>query len=110
VGNPVDLTPIWRDYPVIYPRIIEAIAESGEADLLAVSITDVPTTVPDLAEALGEFATKAPLLPMLLFWASRDRDIGNAEGLRRARLPLYRTTRDLMNACAALKSIAKLPA
>jgi acyl-CoA synthetase (NDP forming) len=110
LGNPVDLTPIWRDYPEVYPRIISAIEESGEVDLVAVSITDVPTTVPDLANSLGAFAGHGRKLPMLVFWASRDADIGNAAAMRRSRVPVYRTTRDLMNACAAVAGLGAPPA
>ena len=101
-ANPVDMTPIWRDYPVVYPDVISAISRSGEADMIAVSITDVPTTVPDLANALGRLAAAPGVLPMLVFWGSRDRDLANAAAIREARLPLYRSTQDVIKACAAL--------
>jgi acyl-CoA synthetase (NDP forming) len=100
-ANPVDLTPVWRDYPRLYPAVMAEIASSGEADLFAVSITDVPTAWPDLARSL---AASAPLLglPTAIFWASRDADIANMAPLLAARVPTYRSTRDLVLALATL--------
>jgi acyl-CoA synthetase (NDP forming) len=100
-ANPVDLTPVWRDYPRLYPLIIEEIARSGEADLVAVSITDVPTMWPDLAVALARELPRAGL-PIGVYWASRDADIVNMAPLREARIPCFRTTRDLALALDAL--------
>jgi acyl-CoA synthetase (NDP forming) len=108
-GNPVDMTPIWRDYPVVYPEVISAISQSGEADMIAVSITDVPTAIPDLAVALARLAATSGILPMVAFWGSRDGDLGNALAMREARIPLYRSTRDAINACAALAFFAGAP-
>jgi acyl-CoA synthetase (NDP forming) len=100
-ANPVDLTPVWRDYPRLYPAVMAEIAASGEADLVAVSITDVPTTSPDLA---GSLALSAPALgmPVAVFWASRDGDIGNMAPLQAARIPTYRSTRDVVLALSLL--------
>jgi acetyltransferase len=100
-ANPVDLTPVWRDYPRLYPLIIEEIARSGEADMVAVSITDVPTTWPDLAVALAREVPRIGI-PVGIFWASRDADIVNMAPLREARIPCFRTTRDLALALDAL--------
>jgi acetyltransferase len=100
-ANPVDLTPVWRDYPRLYPLIIEEIARSGEADLVAVSITDVPTMWPDLAWALAREIPRIGI-PAGIFWASRDADIVNMAPLREARVPCFRTTRDLALALDAL--------
>lgn len=100
-ANPVDLTPVWRDYPRLYPLIIREIARSGEADLVAVSITDVPTTWPDLALALAE-AVPDVGIPVGIYWASRDADVVNMAPLREARIPCFRTTRDLALALDAL--------
>jgi acyl-CoA synthetase (NDP forming) len=106
-GNPVDMTPIWRDYPVVYPEVISAISKSGEADMIAVSITDVPTAIPDLAASLARAAATPGILPMVAFWGSRDGDLANALAMREARIPLYRSTRDAINACAALAFFAR---
>lgn len=100
-ANPVDLTPVWRDYPRLYPLVVEEIARSGEADLVAVSITDVPTTVPDLARSLAA-SVGGIGLPVAVYWASRDADLVNMSALQAAHVPCYRSTRDLVLALGAL--------
>ncbi|MCC8427335.1 CoA-binding protein [Reyranella aquatilis] len=100
-ANPVDLTPVWRDYPRLYPLVMAEIAASGEADLIAVSITDVPTTWPDLAESLAR-SVPALGLPVAVYWASRDADVANMAPLHAARIPTYRATRELALALGAI--------
>lgn len=100
-GNPVDLTPVWRDYPRLYPLVLQEIARSGEVDLVAVAISDVPTTSPDLARSLADTAPGLDL-PVAVYWASRDADIANMEPLQAARVPAYRATRDVVLALAKL--------
>lgn len=100
-ANPVDLTPVWRDYPRLYPLVMAEIASSGEADLIAVSITDVPTTWPDLARSLADSVPTLGL-PVAVYWASRDADVVNMAALNAARIPTYRATRDLALALGAL--------
>ncbi len=100
-GNPVDLTPVWRDYPRLYPLVLREISRSGEVDLVAVAISDVPTTSPDLARSLADTAPGLDL-PVAVYWASRDADIANMEPLQAARVPAYRATRDVVLALAKL--------
>ena len=100
-ANPVDLTPVWRDYPRLYPIVMAEIAASGEVDLIAVSITDVPTTWPDLAESLAQSVPTLGL-PVAVFWGSRDADVANMAALNAARIPAYRATRELALALGAL--------
>ena len=107
-GNPVDLTPVWRDYPWIYPAVIEDIAASGEADLVVASITDVPTTVPDLAEQLARRARAGFGLPLLVFWGSRDADVANMALLQAACVACYHSTVDVVRAAASLADTSAL--
>jgi acyl-CoA synthetase (NDP forming) len=100
-GNPVDVTPIWWEYPKVYPALILALDESDEVDLLLVSITDIPTTDPDLAEAISAVATRMTK-PICVFWGSRNTDLGPMQRLERAGIPCYRTTAAAINAAAAL--------
>lgn len=105
-ANPVDLTPVWNDYPWIYPAIVEDIAASGEADLVIASITDVPTTLPDLALQLGARARAGFGLPLVVFWGSRDADLAKMAPLQAAHIPCYRSTRDLVQVAAGLAVVA----
>lgn len=106
-ANPVDLTPVWRDYPRIYPAVIDDIAASGEADLVLVSITDVPTLIPDLAQALAASRAASAKLPLLVFWGSRDRDFANSAALQQARVACYRSTSELVRAAAGLAATVR---
>jgi acetate---CoA ligase (ADP-forming) len=33
-GNPVDMTPVWPRFPELYPTLIDALARSGEVDIV----------------------------------------------------------------------------
>jgi acetyltransferase len=104
VGNPVDLTPIWWDYPKVYPAVLDAIAASGEADIVMISITDVPTQYPDLANGLAEWARNASSSPSrIVFWGARDKDCAGMATLEAAGFPCFRTTREAVAAATALK-------
>jgi acetyltransferase len=103
-GNPVDLTPIWWDYPTVYPRVLDAIAASGEADIVLICITDVPTQYPHLADALAEWAKSAAASPSrVVFWGARDKDCAGMATLENAGFPCFRSTREAVAAAAALK-------
>jgi acyl-CoA synthetase (NDP forming) len=97
--NPVDVTPIWRDYPRLYPEILDKLARSGEVDAVILSITDVPTTLPDLADALCRM--EKPAIPVIVYWGSRDADTGRMYQLQAAGFPCYRSTREAVLALAA---------
>lgn len=102
VKNPVDLTPIWANYPTVYPQVIEAIATSGEIDVIIICITDVPTQYPNLANAMAAWLPTARAHTMVAFWGSRDKDIAGMGVLEKAGLPCYRSTREAVAAAAAL--------
>jgi acyl-CoA synthetase (NDP forming) len=103
LGNPVDLTPIWWDYPKIYPRVLDAISASGEADIVIVCITDVPTQYPDLAEALALWGPRATSSQSyIVFWGSRDQDLAGMTKLESAGFPCFRSTREAAVAATAL--------
>lgn len=100
-GNPIDVTPIWWEYPKVYPALIGAIDNSDEVDLFLVSITDVPTTFPELADALCAIRGQITK-PLCVFWGSRDRDLQPMRRLEGASIPCYRSTTAAVNAAAAL--------
>jgi acyl-CoA synthetase (NDP forming) len=102
VQNPVDLTPIWWDYPVIYPQVVETIARSGEADLILICITDVPTQFNELAASLAAWSAKAPTISLAIFWGARDQHCSGMELLEAAGLPCFRSTRETVIAARAL--------
>jgi acyl-CoA synthetase (NDP forming) len=100
-GNPIDVTPIWWEYPRVYSALIRALDSSEEIDALLLSITDVPTTFPDLAEALCNL--KGQLKKSLcVFWGSRDGDLEPMRRLQSVGIPCYRSTTAAVKAVAAL--------
>jgi len=102
VQNPVDCTPIWWDYHKIYPLVLDALSESGEVDLVIVSVTDVAATLPELAAAIAGWAHHARPIPIVVYWGARHRDFENMKIIERAAVPCYRSTRETVRAAAAL--------
>ena len=113
VRNPVDLTPIWWDYPKVYPPLIRALLASDEVDLLMVSITDVATGLEALMHALGEAVTqpvagKTVAKPVYVYWGSRQNEVKNMHILEAARIPCYRSTVEVVRVAAAIVQYAQL--
>ena len=107
VGNPVDLTPVWWQYPDIYPPLIRALSRSAEVDILIVAVLDVATTIRELAESLAEcFTTGAqqtmPGKPVYVYWASTDGMMAHMRILENAHIPCYRSTLETVRTAAAL--------
>lgn len=101
-ANPVDATPVWRDYEWIYPAVIGDIAASGEVDIVIVSVTDVAATLPELAASLASMAQGGLSIPMIVYWGARDSDLAGMAELQRAGVPCYRATRSAVMAAASL--------
>jgi acyl-CoA synthetase (NDP forming) len=102
VQNPVDCTPIWRDYPKVYPLVLEELAASGEIDLAIVSVTDVAATLSDLASALATWSARRHSMPIVVYWGARHRDHDNMMLIERAFGPCYQSTSEAVRGAAAL--------
>jgi acyl-CoA synthetase (NDP forming) len=92
VQNPVDCTPIWWEYAKVYPWVMSQLADSGEVDLIIVSVTDVAATLPELTSALASWPTRQGSLPIVVYWGARYRDLENMQILERAGIPCYHST------------------
>jgi acetyltransferase len=102
VRNPVDLTPIWWDYPLVYPLILDAIVDSAEVDLVMMCVTDVATTLPELVTALLDWNMRRPSAPIVVYWGARDSDCAGMRILESNRIPCFRSTREVVAATRAL--------
>jgi acetyltransferase len=102
VQNPVDCTPIWWDYHTIYPHVLDALAQSGEVDLVIVSVTDVAATLPQLVTAIAAWAQQGQPIPIVVYWGARHRDFANMQIVQRAAVPCYQSTRESVRMAAAL--------
>ncbi len=112
--NPVDLTPIWWDYPKVYPPLIRALLASDEVDLLMVSITDVATDLKPLMYALGEAVNQGAQImnaakPVYVYWRSRQNSLKNMRILETARIPCYQSTLETVRVAAAVSRYARGP-
>jgi acyl-CoA synthetase (NDP forming) len=102
VQNPVDCTPIWWEYAKVYPWVMGELADSGEVDLIIVSVTDVAATLPDLASALANWPKRQLSVPIVVYWGARYRDLENMQILERASIPCYHSTFETVSGAAAL--------
>jgi acetyltransferase len=102
VRNPIDLTPIWWDYPTLYPALIALLSHSDEVDLLVVSITDVAATLSELSAAIAAWAGNRPAMPAIVYWGARHKDRDNMHRIEAAGVPCYASTSEAMRAAAAL--------
>lgn len=105
-GNPVDVTPIWWQYERVYPEIIRRMNASNEIDCMIVCVTDVASTLPGLADALIALSRNDQLVPLVIFWGSRDGDLELMRRLQAENIPCYRSTRSAVRAAAALTGAA----
>ncbi len=107
VRNPVDLTPIWREYPRLYPPIIKSLFDSDEIDILLVTIIDVATTIEPLMNAIVETVIQvqkegAQVKPIYIFWASPHNMRENRQILQIMRIPCYLSTLATVRVAAAI--------
>jgi acetyltransferase len=105
VANPVDLTPIWQRFPELYPQLIEELAQSGEVDLLIVTVTDVPTALPEMAEAIASLPPQG--VPVYVFWGAHPAGAGGMRLAQRGRVPCYPTLLETVRVAAALADHAE---
>ena len=111
VCNPVDLTPIWGEFPKVYPPLIQTIFSSNEVDLLIVTIIDVATTLQDLMYAVikakshpqGHIPSGKPLY---IYWASPYDQLENMRILEESRIPCYQSTLETARVAAAICNYA----
>lgn len=115
VRNPVDLTPIWREYPKLYPPLLQALWASDEIDILLVSITDVATTIDTLMYVMIEEVARltketASVKPIYIYWASPYDMRKNRQILQKAHIPCYQSTLTAVRVAAAICRYALQPA
>ena len=107
VQNPVDLTPIWQEFPKLYPPLLQTLFASDEVDILLVTIIDVATTLEPLMHAVTEVVAQAqievtPAKPIYVYWASPHSMREHRQILQRARIPCYQSTLSTVRIAAAI--------
>ncbi len=107
VENPVDLTPIWWEFPKVYPPLIGTLFASAEIDLLLVTVIDIATMLEELMSALAETATQSQgdvssAKPLYVYWASPHSMLKNMNILERSHIPCYQSTLETVRVVAAI--------
>jgi acyl-CoA synthetase (NDP forming) len=107
VQNPVDLTPIWQEFPKLYGPLLRTFFASDEVDILLVTIIDVATTVKPLMHAVTEVVAQArieatPAKPVYVYWASPHNMREHRQILQTARIPCYQSTLSTVRVAAAI--------
>jgi acyl-CoA synthetase (NDP forming) len=111
VRNPVDLTPLWWDYPKIYPPLIRTLFNSAEINLLIVTIIDVAATVEQLPYALIETNKKSlrndpSAKPIYIYWGSTHSMLKNMRILEEGHIPCYQSTLETVRVATAICNYA----
>lgn len=114
VRNPVDLTPIWQEFPKLYRPLLQTLFASDEVDILLVAIIDVATTLEPLMHAVTEVVTQAQIevasaKPIYVYWASPHNMRKHRQILQRARIPCYQSTLSTVRIAAAICHYAMQP-
>ncbi|HBB18591.1 MAG TPA: hypothetical protein DCZ97_16930 [Syntrophus sp. (in: bacteria)] len=108
VTNPIDLTPLWWEFPKIYPPLIHMLLSSPEIDLLIITIIDVATTVEGLMHAVVEAVPNGTqtgdylLKPIYVYWASPHSTLKNMRILEDGHIPCYQSTLETARVAAAI--------
>jgi acetyltransferase len=114
VQNPVDLTPMWYEFPKLYPPLLEVLFASDEVDFLVVTIIDVATTVEPLMHAVADTVARAqlgatPAKPISVYWASPPGMREHRQILQRACIPCYSSTLTTVRVAAAMTQYGMYP-
>jgi len=109
--NPVDLTPAWPDYPVMYPPLMKELLDSTEIDSLIVTVIDMATALPALMEAVvssvQEHRTEsAAPKPVLVYWVAPPGRRRHRQMLQEAGVPCYSSTATIARVASALTRLS----
>jgi acetyltransferase len=115
--NPVDITPVWSRFAVLYPLLVDRLARSGEVD--AVVPVLLQRSAADEQVASGIRAAVAQLraddvpVPVYVCWVAPQTSRPNAELLQEAGVPCFdwpeRTARAVGHATRYGETRAKPP-
>jgi acetyltransferase len=100
-NNPVDLTPVWWDFPTIYPDVIGHLLDSEEVDGVLVAIQDIPTQDAQVSTAIVDaLGKRSDDKPVVVFWGSTYANLPHMRPLEAAQVPCYTTTLEAVQALA----------
>jgi acyl-CoA synthetase (NDP forming) len=106
--NPVDVTAQIFNQPDLFEKVVAALCENDEVDLIVACVASVHSAVGErIAQAIRQ-ARKSVDIPIIAVWASR-RELNQAafELLEAANVPLFRTPERALRAADKLGVLAE---
>lgn len=112
VVNPVDLTPVWAEYPQMYPPLMETLLESDEIDMLIITVIDMATALEELMHAIDDTVRRHTTnsdrpKPVLVLWVAPPGFRHHRQMLQTSRVPCYPSTLSTVRVAAALRRYAR---
>lgn len=88
--NPVDLTPVWKEFSRLYPSCLDALAGSGEVDAVVLILVQRAALDPAVASAVADCVAHmaAPLPTYVCAVAPREAQ-GSVALLQTRRVPVF---------------------
>jgi acetyltransferase len=88
--NPVDITPVWREFAALYPTLVDLLARSGEVDVVVPVLLQRAATEP-VARAVADAATRlrddGVTVPIVVCWVAPRAARAGADLLQQAGVP-----------------------
>jgi acetate---CoA ligase (ADP-forming) len=92
-ANPVDITPVWRRFAELYPRVVDELAHSGEVDVIVPVLLQRAAIDEAVAVALRDTITRLRCadvgVPVYVCWVAPRSARANAELLQEGGVPCF---------------------
>ena len=92
-ANPVDITPVWRRFAELYPRVVDELAHSGEVDAIVPVLLQRAAVDETVAAGLRDAVTRLRCagvgIPVYVCWVAPRSARANADLLQEAGVPCF---------------------
>ena len=92
-ANPVDITPVWRRFAELYPRVVDELAHSGEVDAIVPVLLQRAAVDEAVAAGLRDAVTRLRCagvgIPVYVCWVAPRSARANADLLQEAGVPCF---------------------
>ena len=90
-GNPVDVTPAWARFAELYPAVVDALARSGEVDLIVPVLlhrsAEDPAVAEEIARTVEQLRSDGNAVPVYVCWVARRSAWPNSATLHAVGVP-----------------------
>ncbi len=92
-ANPVDITPVWRRFAELYPRVVDELAHSGEVDAIVPVLLQRAAVDEAVAAGMRDAVTRLRCagvgIPVYVCWVAPRSARANADLLQEAGVPCF---------------------